>query len=81
MMPFVEAYVMLMSLDGHAFPMDQQMLDYLLEEEVLEEGTSLDDGQKFVEHHLKAEEMYPFYVALRAASAEGSKGTRKKARA
>jgi len=81
MIPFVDAYVMLMSFDGHAFPVDQQMLDYLTGAEILEEGTSIEDAQKFAEHHLKAEEMYPFYVALRAASAEGSKGTRKKARA
>jgi hypothetical protein len=81
MVPFVEAYVMLFSLDGHAFPTDQQMLDYLLEEEILEEGTSIEDGQKFVEHHLKAEEMHPFYVSLRAAAGEGSRGTKKKAKA
>src|SRR3954454_14341404 len=34
MRPFVEAYVMLMSLDGHAFPVDEQMLAYLIDEEV-----------------------------------------------
>ncbi len=73
MTPFVEAYVMLMSLDGHAFPMDQQMMAYLNDEEILEEGTSLDDAQKFVEHHLKAEDLYPFYIALRAAAAKGKK--------
>ena len=77
MKPFVEAYVMLMSLDGHAFPIDEQMLEYLIDEEVLEEGTSLDDAQKFVEHHLKAEDLHPFYVALRSASADGAKGKKK----
>ena len=76
MHPFVEAYVMLFSFEGHAFPLDQGMLDYLLEEEIVEEGTTLEDAQKFVEHHLKAEEMYPFYVALRAAVLEG-KGKKK----
>jgi len=79
MRPFVEAYVMLMSFDGHACPIDQQMLEYLIDEEVLEEGTSSEDAQKFVEHHLKHEEMYPFSLALRAAVTEG-KG-RKKAKA
>jgi|SRR6185437_10644198 len=76
MTPFVEAYVMLMSLDGHAFPMDQQMLAYLNEEDIFEDGTSLDDAQKFVEHHLKAEDLHPFYVALRAAAAKGKKKTK-----
>jgi endonuclease III len=71
MHPFVEAYVMLMAFDGHACPVDQQMLEFLLAEEVLEEGTNADDAQRFVEHHLKAEDMYPFFVALRAAVSEG----------
>ena len=77
MHPFAEAYIMLMALDGHSFPLDEQMLEYLRNEEIIEEITPLEEAQKFVEHHLKAEEMYPFYVALRAASAEGSKGKRK----
>jgi hypothetical protein len=71
MHPFVDAYIMLMSFDGHSFPLDQQMLEYLVEEEIVEEGTNLQDAQKFVEHHLKAEDMYPFYIALRAAVTEG----------
>src|SRR3954471_15843829 len=54
MKPFVEAYVMLMAFEGHAFPVDQQMLALLNDEEILEENTSLEDAQKFVEHHLKA---------------------------
>ncbi len=64
--PFVDAYVMMFSLDGHAYPMDDETLEYLIKEEVLDEGTSLADAQKFVEHHLKAEECYAFYVAVRA---------------
>ena len=71
MRPFVEAYVMLMAFDGHACPIDGQMLDYLSEEEILEENTSPEDAQKFVEHHLKAEEMFPFYASLRTAAIDG----------
>ena len=73
MTPFVEAYIMLMALDGHAFPMDQQMLAYLNEEEILEEGTSLEDAQKFVEHHIKADECHNFYACLRAAANKGKR--------
>jgi hypothetical protein len=65
--PFVEAYVMMMSFDGHAFPIDDEALAVLIEEEIVEEGTSLQDAQKFVEHHLKDQECYEFYYALRAA--------------
>lgn len=66
--PFVEAYVMMMSLDGNAFPIDDAMLRHLRDAGVFDERTSLEDAQKFVEHHLKAEDLYPFYVSLRAAA-------------
>ncbi len=63
--PFADAYVMLYSFDGHAFPIDNEILSFLIEEEIIEEGTSLQDAQKFVEHHLKADECYEFFYALR----------------
>ncbi|HEX8521428.1 MAG TPA: hypothetical protein VF669_04170 [Tepidisphaeraceae bacterium] len=75
--PFVEAYVMLFSLDGNAFPLDESMLDYLREEEVFDEEASLEDAQKFIEHHIKAEEIYGFYVSLRNASMDDAKGKKK----
>lgn len=79
MRPFVEAYVMLMAFDGSAFPIDQEMLDYLIEEEIVEEGTTVADAQKFVENHIKSDEIYDFYCVLRkAALADGR--PRKKAR-
>jgi endonuclease III len=66
--PFVEAYVMLYAFDGNAFPMDQEMLAYLRQQEMIEEEATLEDAQKFVENHLKGEEIYDFYVALRRAA-------------
>src|SRR4051812_18660911 len=71
--PFVEAYVMLMSFDGHAVPIDDAMLSYLREEEIVDDTVNVEDAQKFVEHHLKAEDCYPFFASLRAASGEGSR--------
>ena len=41
MQPFVEAFVMMMAFEGAAFPLDQEMLTYLIEEEIIEEGTTL----------------------------------------
>src|SRR6476660_9544927 len=41
--PFVEAYVMLYSFDGHTFPIDDAILEVLRDEEVVEEHTSLED--------------------------------------
>jgi hypothetical protein len=68
--PFVEAYVMLMSYDGHSFPIDDEILAYLADQGIVEEGTSLADAQKFIEHHLKAEECYDFFYAVRQVVAE-----------
>jgi endonuclease III len=77
MQPFVEAYVMLMAFEGNAFPIDQEMLGLLREEEIMDEETTVLDAQKFVENHVKGEEIYEFYVLLRRAVTNGS---RKKAK-
>lgn len=74
--PFVEAYVMLFAFDGHAVPLDDAMVAHLREHDVLEEGASLEDAQRFVEHQMKAEECYDLYSALRKAGSD-EKGRRK----
>ncbi len=79
--PFVEAYVMLYGFDGHAVPLDDEMLAYLRGEEIIDEQTNLEDAQRFVEHHIKHEESHNFYVALRAATAEEGGRSRKKVKA
>ena len=78
--PFVEAYVMLHSFDGHAVPVDDQILAMLRDEDVVEEDTELEDAQKFVEHHLKTGEAYPFFVAARQVAFEEGRKSKKKAR-
>ncbi len=76
--PFVEAYVMLFALDGGAaFPLDDLMLGYLREAGIIEEALSLEEAQKFIEHHIKAEECYEFFCALRRAVSEDDAGKRK----
>ena len=77
--PFVEAYVMLYGFDGHAIPLDEEMLAYLREQEIIDEQTTLEDAQRFVEHHIKHEESHSFFAALRAAAA--AEGGRAKKRA
>jgi endonuclease III len=71
--PFVEAYVMLISMDGHAMPMDDEILQYLRESEIVDDNTTLEEAQKFIEHHLKADEMYDFFVLARRASHDGGR--------
>jgi endonuclease III len=78
--PFVEAYVMLYAFDGHTIPVDGQTVEYLKGEEVLEPDTDVEEAQRFLEHHIKAEECHDFYTVVRVASAAnaGSGGDEKK---
>jgi len=78
MNPFVEAYVMLFSFDGHSVPVDGQTVEYLKEEEILEEDVTVEDAQKFIEHHVKAEECYDLYTVLRAAAQSAGDDSKKK---
>ena len=71
--PFVEAYVMLFGFDGHAFPADDEALVHLRDHGIIEQATSLDEAQRFVEHHLKAEECYELFACLRAGGLDGKK--------
>jgi len=71
--PFVEAYVMLMALEGHAIPIDDEILGFLRESNAVDERTTLEEAQRFIEHHLKADEIYDFFVLVRRASHDGTK--------
>ena len=79
--PFVEAYVMLYSFDGHAFPTDDEILAYLKEQEVVEADASLEDAQRFAEHHLKADECHDLFAAVRKVVSDESGRSRKKSKA
>jgi len=76
--PFVEGYVMLFAFDGHAIPTDDLIVSYLKEQEIVEEGAGVEDAQRFIEHHLKAEECHDFYVVMRKAVADDKERTKKK---
>ncbi|HQY88030.1 MAG TPA: hypothetical protein PK402_05185, partial [Tepidisphaeraceae bacterium] len=60
--PFVEAYVMMMTFDGTAFPVDEATVAWLVDEEVLEGETSIEDAQTFLESHVRADDCYPFFL-------------------
>jgi endonuclease III len=80
MNPFVDGYVMLFAFDAGAMPVDEEILEYLKEEEVVEPDATAEDAQKFVENQLKTEELYDFFVAVRQAAVESPK-SKKKAKA
>lgn len=72
--PFVEAFIMLFALEGSAFPLDDEMLSYLKEQEILDEETTLPNAQKFLENHVKSDDLYEYFVLLRkAAQADGAR--------
>ena len=79
--PFVEAYVMLFAFDGHAFPIDDEFLAYLKEQGVVEDDAALEEAQRFVEHHLKAEECHDLFMAVRKVVSDETGRARKKAKA
>jgi len=74
--PFVEGYVMLFGFEGAAIPLDNEMTAYLREEDVFDDKIPVDEGQRFLEHNVKAEECYDFYCVLRR-ELKGEKGRRK----
>jgi endonuclease III len=75
--PFVEAYVMLYGFEGSAVPVDSETVSYLRDEGVVEEKATPEDAQRFLEHQLKAEECYDFFVVLRRAVFGEAKGKKK----
>ena len=66
--PFVEAYVMLFAFEGHAMPLDELMLALLRDHGIFDDEATLEEVQKFLENHLKAEECHDYYAVLRRAS-------------
>lgn len=76
--PFVEAYVMQYGFESPAFPIDDTILEYLVEEDAMEKGTSLEDAQKFVENHVKGDDLHDLFASLRVAVFEDGKGKKKR---
>jgi len=75
--PFAEAFTMLHSFDGHAFPLDETMLFRLRDEEIIDGDMPLEEAQRFVEHYLKADEVYEVFSVLRQCVHDTSHKRRK----
>lgn len=79
MVPFVSASIVLLSLGGHAIPVDEQMVRALKREQVVDEQADLPDVQGFLEHNIKASAGVKAFVRLRNLSeASGGGKTTKK---
>jgi endonuclease III len=70
MTPYVEGYLLMYGLESPAVPVDQELLNHLVETGVLEEGTTAEEAQKALETAMKAEEMHSFFVGSRVVVTE-----------
>jgi hypothetical protein len=71
MPPFVAARTTLFVLGAHAMPIEQRLLDYLIEAGVLDDGTDLEKAQGLFERHVKAEDCLAAYLKLQHFAERG----------
>ena len=64
--PYVAASVVLLCLDGHAMPVDEQTMHRLKSDGVIDEAADLATTQGFLEHHIPAAEAIESFYLLRA---------------
>ena len=63
---------------GSEIKIDDQEYLILREEEIFDEKTNVPDAQRFLEHHLKADECHDFFsVARKAAHSDGGRKKKK----
>lgn len=73
--------MLLLSFGIPVFPIDDQMVAYLINNGALPEGVSLLEAENFVQRQLKAAEMKPCYLALKGAAEHAEKKVTKKTKA
>ncbi|MBN1341380.1 MAG: hypothetical protein JXQ73_01805 [Phycisphaerae bacterium] len=71
--PSTAAGIMLFSLDGHAVPVDENMLAVLREEELVHPDADVAEVQAFLERNVSASNAQAFTVLLRRYSEERAK--------
>ncbi len=77
MTPFAVSYCFLTALDGHAIPLNAQMLKYLRANELVHPDATEHEIAGFLERQISAADAYTFYMLLRA-EAEQQKSVPKK---
>lgn len=80
MVPFVAGRVVLLSLGGHAVPLEDRSLEMLIAHGVLEEGTDIAKATGILERHVKAEDALQTYLSLQAWVETGAEAPKKPAR-
>jgi len=79
MPPYVAAEVTLLCFGGHAFPVDEQLVDKLREEEVIDPEATLAEVQSFLERQFKAGTAADGHAVLRAWVDAGARRGRPRA--
>ncbi len=75
---YVASRVTLLSLGGHAVPLDQRTLDLLISEEVIEPDTTIDDAVTALTRHIKAADATEAFLLLQAWSDDADGGSKRK---
>jgi endonuclease III len=65
MTPFLEGSILMFCFEQAVMPLDDAMLAYLKAQGAVDETFTVPDAQKFIENHLKLEELHDLYVCLR----------------
>ncbi|HUW82858.1 MAG TPA: hypothetical protein VMZ31_08685 [Phycisphaerae bacterium] len=63
------ARVMLVSVGGHAIPVDEHLLAYLRRQELVDPDADVADVQAFLERNIAADDAYAFYMLMRRVAA------------
>jgi endonuclease III len=66
MVPFVSASVLLLSFEGHAVPVDDQLHQRLRRDDIVDAEATLAETQSFLESHIRAADGLESYILLRA---------------
>lgn len=62
--PFVEAFVTLAAFEHNAFPVDDEMHGYLVDEECVDPDSTLDEAQTFLEQNVKGDDIWDAFCHL-----------------
>jgi endonuclease III len=78
MTPFTVAYTFLAALEGHAIPLTEKMVEYLVQNGMVHPESTLQEIESFLERQISAADAYTFYVLLRAEAEGGAKSAAQK---
>ena len=71
--PYTVASTMLLSVGGHAVPVDDTMLAFFRQESLVDAAADVAEVQAFLEHNIAAADAYAFYTLMRDHAAKNLK--------